>query len=72
MLQIGSTQSIVFNKDDASPMYLIEVERISKRYDKNTIVIKKEKRKLAELIEALKVERSITAKDNLKKLLTYV
>ena len=36
MLQIGSSQYIVFNEDDTDLIYLTVVERISKRYDKGT------------------------------------
>ena len=57
LLQIGSFQSMVFSEDDTGPIYLSTSERITKTYDKNTGVTKKEKRKLAEVVDTLLVEK---------------
>ena len=39
-----------------------------KKYDKNNEIVKKEKKKLAELIDTLMNEKNITAKGNLKNI----
>ena len=68
ILKIGSIQSMVFTEENTGPIYLTDEEKIKKRYDSNTGVVKKEKRKLTELIDALFNEKKISAKGNLKKI----